>query len=169
MTVCLEIKNSKICWRYGNTCWSEVRKSIIKSFFIFLEHWISLQSFIEGEPFELSFCENLKELINDFKNIHKIDNNYEVSLDDISLIVTLHLLKKYIEPLSCFGFVGIYTLINKANGGAYYSCGNSYDIYNLLETIDRYIDKDQDIYDHIMEAKNVFERSYSLEEPICIS
>jgi hypothetical protein len=85
------------------------------------------------------------------------------------LNVNLSLLEAHIEHLSCFGFVGIYTLINKAEGGAYYSCGNSYDIYNLLETIDRYIDKDQDIYDHIMEAKNVFERSYSLEEPICIS
>ena len=169
MTVCLEIKNSKICWRYGNTCWSEVRKSIIKSFIIFLEIWISLQSFIEGETFEWSFCENLKELINDFKKIHKIDNIHELNLNNMSLNVNLSLLERHIEPLSCFGFVGIYTLINKANGGAYYSCGNSYDIYNLLETIDDYIDKDQDIYDHIIEAKNVFERSYSLGEPICIS
>jgi hypothetical protein len=169
MTVCLEIKNTDIYWRYGNACWSELRKSIIKSFMIFLENWISLQSFIEGETFEWSFCENLKKLINDFKIFHQIDNISEVNLHDISLNVNLALLEGHIDNLSCFGFVGIYTLINKASGGAYYSCGNSYDIYNLLETIDRYIDKDQDIYDHIMEAKNVFERSYSLVEQICIS
>ena len=169
MTVCLEIKNSKICWRYGNTCWSEVRKSIIKSFIIFLENWISLQSFIEDEPFELSFCENLKELINHFKKKHKIDNIHELNLNNMSLNVNLSLLETYIEPLSCFGFVGIYTLINKANGGAYYSCGNSYDIYNLLEIIDDYIDKDQDIYDHIIESRYVFERSYSLGERSSIS
>jgi hypothetical protein len=167
MTVCLEIKNTDIYWRYGNACWSELRKSIIKSFMIFLENWILFQSFIKGETFEWSFCEKLKDLINDFKNIHRINNIYELNLHDMRLNVNLSLLEAHIEHLSCFGFVGIYTLINKAEGGAYYSCGNSYDIYNLLETIDRYID--QDIYDHIMEAKNVFERSYSLEEPICIS
>ena len=85
MTVCLEIKNTDIHWRYGNTCWSEVRKSIIKSFMIFLENWISLQSFIEGETFEWSFCENLKEFISDFKNIHQIDNIYELNLNNMSL------------------------------------------------------------------------------------
>ena len=169
MTVCLEIKNTDIHWRYGNSCWSEVRKSIIKSFMIFLENWIRFQSFVKGETFEWSFCEKLKDLINDFKNIHQIDNIYEVNLHNMRLNVNLSLLETHIEHLSCFGFVGIYTLINKANGAAYYSCGNSYDIYNLLETIDRYIDEDQDIYDHIMEAKKVFERSYSLGEPICIS
>ena len=32
-------------------------------------------------------------------------------------------------------------------------------IYDLLKTIDLYIDKDQDIYDHIMEVRNLFEKS----------
>jgi hypothetical protein len=161
MTVCLELKNSKKCWRYGNSCWSELKNSIIKSFFIFLENWIPLQSFVEGEAFEWSFCENLKELINDFKNI---DNIYKINLNKFIL-----LLETYIEPLSCFGFIGIYTLINKANGGAYYSCGNARDVYDLLEIINPYIDKEQDIYKHIIEAKDIFKYSHLSGEPICIA
>ena len=169
MTVCLEIKNTDIYWRYGNTCWSEVRKSIIKSFIMFLENWINFQSFIKGETFEWSFCEKLKDLIIEFKKIHQIDNIYELNLNNMRLNVNLSLLETHIEHLSCFGFIGIHTLINKADGGAYYSCGNARDIYDLLETVDRYIDKDQDIYDHIMEVRNLFEKSYLLGEPICIS
>ena len=169
MTICLEIKNSKIYWRYSNSYWRKMQKTIIKSFMIFLENWISIHSFIEDETFEWSFYEKLKDLICDFKNIHEIDNIYEFNLDNISLNVSFILLKKCIEQLSCFGFIGIYTLINKANGAAYYSCGNAKDIYDLLETIDRYIDTDQDIYDHIMEVKSIFKQGYSLGEPICIS
>ena len=169
MTVCLEIKNTDIYWRYGNTCWSEVRKSIIKSFIMFLENWIIFQSFIKDETFEWCFCEKLKDLIIEFKKIHQIDNIYELNLNNMRLNVNLSLLETHIEHLSCFGFIGIHTLINKADGGAYYSCGNARDIYDLLETVDRYIDKDQDIYDHIMEVRNLFEKSYLLGEPICIS
>jgi hypothetical protein len=169
MTVCLEIKNTDIYWRYGNTCWSEVRKSIIKSFIMFLENWMFFQSFIKDETFEWYFCEKLKDLIIEFKKIHQIDNIYDLNLNNMRLNTNLSLLETHIEHLSCFGFIGIHTLINKADGAAYYSCGNARDIYDLLETIDRYIDKDQDIYDHIMEARNLFEQSYLLGEPICIS
>jgi hypothetical protein len=169
MTVCLEIKNTNIHWRYGNTCWIEVRKSIIKSFIMFLENWIIFQSFIKGETFEWSFCEKLKELVIEFKKIHQIDNVYDLNLNNMHLNVILSLLETHIEHLSCFGFIGIYTLINKANGEAYYSCGNAMDIYNLLKTIDVCIYKDQDIYDHIMEVRNLFEQSYLLAKPICIS
>lgn len=136
---------------------------------MFLENWISLQSFIKGETFEWGFCEKLKDLINDFINIHHIDDIYELNLNNMRLNVNLSLLETHIEHLSCFGFVGIYTLINKANGAAYYSCGNAKDIYDLLETIDRYINTDQDIYDHIMEAKSIFKQGYLLGEPIRIS
>ena len=76
------------------------------------------------------------------------------------------MLKKCIEQLSCFGFIGIYTLI-KANIGEYYSSGNAYDICNLLETIDDNIDKEH--YDPIMQAKKVFQHSVDTKEPICIS
>ena len=136
---------------------------------MFLEKWILLQSFIEGETFEWSFCEDLKKLTNDFIDMYQVDNIYEIDINDICLNDIIDFLKTHIEHLSCFGFIGIYTLINKANGAAYYSCGNAKDIYDLLETIDRYIDKDQDIYDHIMEAKSIFKQGYSLGEPICIS
>jgi len=169
MTVCLDFKKSKKYWSYGNSCWSELKKSVIKSFFMFLENWIPLQSFIEGETFEWTFCEDLKKLSNDFIDMYQVDNIYEIDLNDICLNEIIDFFKTHIEPLSCFGFIGIYTLINKANGGAYYSCGNARDIYDLLETIDSYIDKKQDIYDHIMEVKDIFEDSHLSGEPICIS
>ena len=169
MTVCLEIKNTEKYWRYGNMCWSELKKSLIKSFFMFLEKWIPLQSFIEGETFEWSFCEDLKKLTNDFIDMYQVDNIYEIDINDICLNEIIDFLKTHIEHLSCFGFIGIYILINKTNGPACYSCGNARDIYDLLETIDSYIDKKQDIYDHIMEVKDIFEDSHLSGEPICIS
>jgi hypothetical protein len=124
---------------------------------IYLENWINMNSisFVEGETFEFYRYEELKLLVTDYKNID-IDNKCSITL-----------LQKYVNALTCFNFAGIYALVNKEDCEAYYSCGNAYDIYNLLETIDNNIDKEY--YEPIMRAKAVFQHSANSKEPICIS
>ncbi len=169
MSVWLSFKKSKIDWSYGNRCWREMRMSILKSFLMFLKQWILIQTFIEGETFEWDFCEKLKDLIEQFEIIHQIDDLSFINSDNLDLTINILLLQKYIEPLACFGFLGIYTLINKSHAEAYFSCGNARDIYDLLETINDYLDKDKINNEIIMNAKKVFKHSYISGEPICIS
>jgi hypothetical protein len=156
MGIWLSFKNSKIDFSSSYTYWNTIRISIIKSFMIYLENWININSttFIPGESFEFGFYEELKQLVTDYKNIV-----YEI---DFFIIFN-----KYVNALTCFNFTGIYALVNKNDCEAYYSCGNAYDICNLLETIDDAIDKEH--YESIMEAKTVFQHSVDSKEPICIS
>ena len=169
MSVWLSFKKSKIDWSYGNRCWREMRLSILKSFLMFLKIWVSMQTFIEGETFEWDFCEKLKDQIEQFEIIHQIEDLSFINSDKLDLTINIILLQKYIEPLACFGFLGIYTLINKSHAEAYFSCGNSRDIYDLLETINDYLDKDKINNEIIMNAKIVFKHSYESGEVICIS
>jgi hypothetical protein len=155
MGIWLSSKNSKFDFSSSYTYWSAIRISIVKSFMIYLENWIHINSttFIEGESFEFGFYESLKLLVTDYKNIV-----YEI---DYFIIFN-----KYVNALTCFNFTGIYALVNKEDCESYYSCGNAYDICNLLETIDANIDKEH--YERIMQAKAVFEHSYKTKEPICV-
>jgi len=156
MGIWLSFKNSKIDFSCSYNYWNIIRISIVKSFMIYLENWININSttFIQGESFEFGFYEELKQLVTDYKNIV-----YEI---DFFIIFN-----KYVNALTCFNFTGIYALVNKNDCEAYYSCGNAYDICNLLETIDDAIDKDH--YEPLMRAKTVFQHSVDSKEPICIS
>ena len=162
MGIWLSFKNSKIDFYTSYKYWSAIRISIVKSFMIYLENWIHINSttFIEGESFEFNFYEDLKQLVVDYKNIYDIDI-------DIDIDISVNLFEKSINALTCFNFTGIYALVNKEDCESYYSCGNAYDICNLLETIDDNIDKDH--YESIMKAKNVFKHSADSKEPICVS
>jgi hypothetical protein len=156
MGIWLSFKNSKIDFSCSYNYWNIIRISIIKSFMIYLENWININSttFIEGESFEFYRYEDLKQLVTDYKNI----------VYDIDFFIIFN---KYINALNCFNFGGIYALVNKEDCEAYYSSGNAFDICNLLETIDNSIDKEH--YDPIMRAKAVFQHSTDSKEPICIS
>ena len=156
MGIWLSFKNSKIDFSCSYTYWNTIRISIVKSFMIYLENCININSttFIQGESFEFGFYEDLKQLVTDYKNIV-----YEI---DFFIIFN-----KYVNALTCFNFTGIYALVNKNDCEAYYSCGNAYDICNLLETIDKTIDKEH--YESIMQAKAVFQHSVDSKEQICIS
>lgn len=158
MGIWLSFKNSKIDFSTSYKYWSVIRISIVNSFIIYLENWIHINSttFIEGESFEFNFYEDLKQLVVDYNNISYCNN-------DIYIL----LFEKYINALTCFNFTGIYALVNKEDCESYYSCGNAYDICNLLETIDENIDKDH--YESIMKAKSVFQHSTDSKEPICVS
>ena len=162
MGIWLSFKNSKIDFSSSYNYWSTIRISIIKSFIIYLENWINLNSttFVQGESFEFNFYEDLKQLVVGYNNINYCNNdkNYDTYL---------LLFEKNINALTCFNFTGIYALVNKEDCEAYYSCGNAYDICNLLETIDDNIDKEY--YESIMQAKKVFQHSVDSKEPICIS
>ena len=156
MGIWLSFKNSKIDFSCSYNYWNIIRISIIKSFMIYLENWININSttFIEGESFEFYRYEDLKQLVTDYKNI----------VYDIDFFIIFN---KYINALTCFNFGGIYALVNKEDCEAYYSSGNAFDICNLLETIDDSIDKEH--YDPIMQAKKVFQHSVDSKEPICVS
>ena len=156
MGIWLSFKNSKIDFSSSYNYWSAIRISIIKSFMIYLENWININSttFIQGESFDFNRYEDLKQLVTDYKNIV-----YEI---DFFIIFN-----KYVNALTCFNFTGIYALVNKEDCESYYSCGNAYDICNLLETIDENIDKEH--YDPIMQAKKVFQHSVDSKEAISIS
>ena len=156
MGIWLSFKNSKIDFSCSYNHWNIIRISIIKSFMIYLENWININSttFIEGESFEFYRYEDLKQLVTDYKNI----------VYDIDFFIIFN---KYINALTCFNFGGIYALVNKEDCEAYYSSGNAFDICNLLETIDDSIDKEH--YDPIMQAKKVFQHSVDSKEPICVS
>ena len=156
MGIWLSFKNSKIDFSSSYNYWNIIRISIVKSFMIYLENWININSttFIEGESFEFYRYEDLKQLVTDYKNI----------VYDIDFFIIFN---KYINALTCFNFGGIYALVNKEDCEAYYSCGNAFDICNLLETIDDSIDKEH--YDPIMQAKKVFQHSVDSKEPICVS
>ena len=156
MGIWLSFKNSKIDFSSSYNYWNIIRISIVKSFMIYLENWININSttFVQGESFEFGFYEDLKQLVTDYKNIV-----YEI---DFFIIFN-----KYVNALTCFNFTGIYALVNKEDCESYYSCGNAYDICNLLETIDENIDKEH--YDPIMQAKKVFQHSVDSKEAISIS
>ena len=162
MGIRLSFKNSKIDFSCSYNYWNIIRISIIKSFMIYLENWININSttFIEGESFEFYRYEDLKQLVVDYNNINYCNNDKNY---DINLI----LFQKNINALTCFNFGGIYALVNKEDCEAYYSSGNAFDICNLLETIDDSIDKEH--YDPIMQAKKVFQHSVDSKEPICVS
>jgi hypothetical protein len=162
MGIWLSFKNSKIDFSCSYTYWNIIRVSIIKSFMIYLENWININSttFVQGESFEFYRYEDLKQLVTDYKNINYLDNDKNY---DINLIF----FKKNINALTCFNFGGIYALVDKEDCEAYYSCGNAYDICNILETIDDNIDKEH--YDPIMRVKSVFQHSTDSKEPICVS
>ena len=149
MGIWLSFKNSKIYFSCS-------RISIIKSFMIYLENWININSntFVQGDSFKFNFYEELKQLVTDYKNI----------VYDIDFFIIFN---KYVNALTCFNFTGIYALVNKEDCESYYSCGNAYDICNLLETIDNTIDKEH--YEPIMRVKAVFQHSVVSKEPICIS
>ena len=123
---------------------------------IYLENWININSntFVQGDSFKFNFYEELKQLVTDYKNI----------VYDIDFFIIFN---KYVNALTCFNFTGIYALVNKEDCESYYSCGNAYDICNLLETIDNTIDKEH--YEPIMRVKAVFQHSVVSKEPICIS
>jgi len=156
MGIWLSFKNSKIDFSSSYNYWNIIRISIVKSFMIYLENWININSttFIQGESFEFDRYEDLKQLVTDYKNIV-----YEI---DFFIIFN-----KYVNALTCFNFTGIYALVNKEDCEAHYSCGNAYDICKLLETIDKNIDKEH--YERIMQAKKVFQHSVDSKEPISIS
>lgn len=156
MGIWLSFKNSKIDFSCSYNSWNIIRISIVKSFMIYLENWININSttFVKGESFEFDFYEDLKQLVTDYKNIV-----YEI---DFFIIFN-----KYINALTCFNFTGIYALVNKEDCESCYSCGNAYDIYNLMEIIDDNIDKEH--YKPIMQAKAVFQHSVSSKEPIRVS
>ena len=156
MGIWLSFKNSKIDFSSSYNYWNIIRISIVKSFMIYLENWINMNSttFFQGESFEFYRYEDLKQLVTDYKNIvYDIDN--------------FIIFNKYVNALTCFNFTGIYALVNKEDCEAYYSCGNAYDICNLLETIDDNIDKEH--YQRIMQVKKVFQHSVDSKEPICVS
>jgi hypothetical protein len=157
MGIWLSFKNSEIDFSSSYTYWNIIRISIVKSFMIYLENWINMNSstFIEGASVEFYRYEDLKLLVTDYKNFD-IDN-------DCSSI----LFQKYVNALTCFNFTGIYALVNKEDCESYYSCGNAYDICNLLETIHDNIDKEH--YNRIIQAKAVFQHSTDSKEPICVS
>jgi len=156
MGIWLSFKNSKIDFSSSYNYWNIIRISIVKSFMIYLENWININSttFIQGESFDFNFHEDLKHLVTDYKNSDNIDN----------IDMNILLFKNYVNALTCFNFTGIYALVNKEDAEAYYSCGNAYDICNLLETIDENIDKEH--YEQIMQAKKVFQHSVDTKEPI---
>ena len=158
MGIWLSFKNSKIDFSSSYNYWNIIRISIVKSFMIYLENWINVNSttFIEGASFEFYRYEDLKQLVVDYNNISYCNNDKYILL-----------FQKNINALTCFNFTGIYALVNKEDCESYYSCGNSYDICNLLETIDENIDKDH--YESIMKAKSVFQHSADSKEPICVS
>ena len=156
MGIWLSFKNSKIDFSCSYNYWNIIRISIIKSFMIYLENWININSntFVQGDSFKFNFYEELKQLVTDYKNI----------VYDIDFFIIFN---KYVNALTCFNFTGIYALVNKEDCESYYSCGNAYDICNLLETIDNTIDKEH--YEPIMRVKAVFQHSVVSKEPICIS
>jgi hypothetical protein len=156
MGIWLSFKNSKIDFSCSYNSWNIIRISIVKSFMIYLENWININSttFIEGASFEFYRYEELKQLVTDYKNIV-----YEFDFFTI--------FNKYINALTCFNFTGIYALVNKEDCESYYSCGNAYDIYNLLETIDENIDKEH--YERVRQAKAVFQHSVDSKEAIWVS
>ena len=71
MGIWLSFKNSKIDFSSSYNYWSTIRISIIKSFIIYLENWININSttFVQGESFEFYRYEDLKQLVTDYKNI----------------------------------------------------------------------------------------------------
>ena len=156
MGIWLSFKNSKIDFSSSYNYWNIIRISIVKSFMIYLENWININSttFIEGESFEFDRYEDLKQLVTDYKNIV-----YEI---DFFIIFN-----KYVNALTCFNFTGIYALVNTEDCESYYSCGNAYDICKLLETIDDNIDKEH--YERIKQVKVVFQHSVESKEPISVS
>ena len=156
MGIWLSFKNSKIDFSCSYNYWNIIRISIIKSFMIYLENWININSntFVQGDSFKFNFYEELKQLVTDYKNI----------VYDFDFFIIFN---KYVNALTCFNFTGIYALVNKEDCESYYSCGNAYDICNLLETIDNTIDKEH--YEPIMRVKAVFQHSVVSKEPICIS
>ena len=156
MGIWLSCKDSDIDFSSSYAFWDKIRHSIVKSFMSFINDWINNNSFNEGETIEWNYYEELKQLVIDF------NNTKEPNIDNY-----INLFKKYVNALSCFGFVGVFTLVNKEDTDSYYSGGNAKDIYELLETIHRYIDAE--IYDSIMKVKEVFEHSCSSGESVRVS
>jgi hypothetical protein len=158
MGIWIFCKNSEIDFSCSYTSWNIIRISIVKSFMIYLENWININSttFVEGASSEFVFYEELKQLVTDYKNIVYDIDNYII-------------FDKYINALTCFNFTGIYALINKGDSEACYSCGNAYDICILLETINDNIDKENYNYERIMQIKAVFQHSVDTKQPIMVS
>ena len=158
MGIWIFCKNSEFDFSFSYTSWNIIRISIVKSFMIYLENWININSttFVEGASSEFVFYEELKQLVTDYKNIVYDIDNYII-------------FDKYINALTCFNFTGIYALINKGDSEACYSCGNAYDICILLETIDNNIDKENYNYERIMQIKAVFQHSVDTKQPIMVS
>ncbi len=141
--------------------WNKFRLSIVSSFIKFLSFFIEANqnNFIEGKNFRYIFCQNLIKLLNEYKE------TYDEETTDIDGVVELFL--KYNNELSCFNFNGILKLINKEDGAAYYSSGDSYDILCMLNTINDYINDYHT--ETIYNLKPMLEYSIKNKQPICIS
>ena len=155
MGIWIRCDNSNIEFCSSYSYWSEIRMSIVQSFISFLRDWISNNSFDNCEGFEKYFYDMLKNLLEEFSLTNKSIGDYNIVFEN------------YVNALACFELLGIYSLINKQDCEAYYSCGNALDMYMLINKIKNYINKEHK--QSIMLFKKVLKYSIDHKQPIIIS
>jgi hypothetical protein len=147
---------TKLDFRYSYLYWTDIRKLIVESFFVYLKEWVPQNSF--EDSWENYYYLEIIKLINEY------DDKQFYCMNDYC-----DFFEKYTDCLACFGFLGVSVLIKRYKQGyqGYYSCGNSLDIYNLLKKIKKFIPKDD--YKQTMHLKKIFKYSIDKKKPVNIS
>lgn len=166
-----------VCKNTGKNCsyntWFEQRVAIILATVAYLEHAISsiedkLKEIdkedevypIENNPYSALRIQNLLPSLKEYliEPIRKIRNKDSSNTDAIYNILIESCKRISInDGLVCFGIYGVYLLCSQSDCGGAYSIGNSYDIIQLLEKIEPFVDKtDKYTYEAIYTINDTF-------------
>lgn len=93
---------------------------LVTTFILFLEKWIqdNKQTYKDGND-EYDHFQKIKYLLDELR-------------ENTDIYHFISIFEKYIEPLNCFNFIGIYILCSLKHNPSRFSIGNAFDIYHFL-------------------------------------
>jgi hypothetical protein len=142
--------------------WNNLKKYIVNIFTNYLFEWIHTYDDCIEELYQKEYKIELFNLLKEY-DLYTLKKE----LSDICINELISIFKKYKNALSCFGFFGIYALINKEDNFGYYSVGNSFDIYELYNLLENYVN--EEYLELFNSSKLLFKHSITNNEPICIA
>lgn len=129
LTIYLKDNDKPITCTYNE--WHSFRKSIMKSFILYLEEQIIL---------DIIKSSDIRNDINDFiSNYYETVNDDNINFDNFNEVFD----KYYINLFILYNYYGFYIFITKEDNNSYFSVGNSYDMIKFFNLIESRVEESQ--------------------------
>ena len=146
-----------VMYSCGYTRWENFREEIAQASIVYLQNEYDV---LLANGANDSYLETQLSKLMEYLNLH----HCKTLPDFMMLFSNMDMLNLFIY----YNMSGVYALLNKSDDDGYYTVGNSTDILDTFQRIEKYITQDDDVQLTFLPIRKVFETSVEKQKLVSI-